>query len=779
MIEERIFPMLLKANTSSDIDEIISNIKNEIEWVPLGGKISNSGPIQIGSEPYDGITERITNAIDAMIELNVELNPEYKQIKNPRNAIEKIYGIKEGNLRYAEGQIGSLASNIKLKFLDGDEAKRPTIEIIDRGIGQHPTDFPSTLLSLNEENKVSKFYLIGAFGQGGQTSFRYCKNGYGIVISRKHPKLLRDDQKDEIGWSIVRYWDPSTEDQMWKTGSYQYCVAKNTKKILTFNQNKMPIAFEHGTIIRLISYGLSRGTSNVLQAANTAWSYISQSLFDPILPIRIYEGRKQYENDNRSLAGLAPRLWHGGRGENVTISMKNEYDVNLGKDGKIKINYWCLIPIAEPGEKINWRDRKKGFVSGNNAVFITLNGQRHGIETTTFLRDNVGLGYSYDHIIVQVDCDNLSNMAKKDLTSSTRERLVEGGMKEKLFEEVTKHLKDDRNIIAFEKDQMDQIIRASTVQETTKIRRLVGQYIVQNKELSDFLFKPSEDTTKAEKENKEKPEKHPDEKEPENDISDDITLKELEIPELKMVPSYITITNKKDPIRIEKGGTTLIRLETDAIDSYLDADHFSRLKFSASKNILKEKSHSQLRNGKFSFYIYCPTTTRIGTKELIKFELETGANTSLTVERNVICVEPQKKKKIKQDVKIREPNIITINHLDPIWKSRNYDENSVGEIFLSAKDKESAILVSTENSHLEAALKKIDDIKIDISKDRYVATIAYYLLLREVDKRRKIKVDNVENTNDKNSVDIDPKASPELQRVTKAISVLILPIESI
>ncbi len=766
MIDENILSMLLKANTSSDIDDIISLIKDDSEWVPLGGKISNSGPIQTGSEPYNGITERLTNAIDAMIELHVELKPEFKQIKNPRIAIEKIYGIKEGNLRYAEKQIGSLASNIKLKFLDGDDAKRPTIEIIDNGIGQNPTDFPSTLLSLNEQNKISKFYLIGAFGQGGQTSFRYCKNGYGIVISRKHPKLLQDGQKDEIGWSIVRYWDPSTEDQPWKTGSYQYCRDKNTKKIFSFNPIKLPIALEHGTIIRLISYGLSKGTSNVLQPANTAWSYISQSLFDPILPIRIYEARTQYEKDNRSLSGLAPRLWHGGRGEKVTISMKNEYEVNLGKYGKIKINYWCLNPVAEPGEKINWRERIKAYVSGNHAVFITLNGQRHGVETSTFLRDNVGLGYSYDRIIVQVDCDNLSNMAKKDLTSSTREGLTEGDMKDRLFEEVANHLKDDRNIRAFEKEQMDQIISTSTIQETTKIRKLVGRYILQNKELSDLLFRSSNDITDGEKEKTKKPETIPDENESEEKFQDDdITPDELQIPELKEIPSFLNIANKKDPIPIEKGGTTLIRLETDVVDSYLENDNFSRLKFTTNKNLFKEKSHSKLRNGKLSFNIYCPTTVRISTKDRIKFELEVKNQDSVTVERDIICIEPQKKKKIKHDVKLPEPNIIAIDHTKAQWKSRNYDENSVGEIFFS--ERESAILISTENSHLKAALKKVDDNMIDISKARYVAAIAYYLLLQEVDKRRKNKGDTIENIKERNSLDIDPKASPELQRIAE------------
>lgn len=731
MIEEKIISRLLKANTSSEIEDIIRDVNDDIEWVPFGGTQNNHGIISMGSEPYDGITERITNSIDAMIELHVELNPQFKSLNSPRSAVEKIFNLKEGNLRHAEKeQIGSLASNIQLRFLDGDEPKRPTIEIRDKGIGQHPNDFPSTLLSLNEQYKVSKFYLIGAFGQGGQTSFANCKNGYGIVISRKKTDLLRNGQTDEIGWSIVRYWDPSTEDQLWKVGYYQYCIDKNTKKIPTVNPKSVNFAFEHGTIIRLISYGLTKGTSDVLQAANTAWSYISQSLFDPILPIRIFEGRERYQDKekhkerNRALPGLARRLSKGGKGEKVTIPIKDEYSVDLGKNGKIKINYWCLNPIAEPGERIYWHDIKKGYVSGTQAVFITLNGQRHGIETTAFLRDTVKLPYASDYIIVQVDCDDLSNVAKKELVSSTRERLRNSEMKDLLFDEVATHLKNDRNILAFEKQQMDRIINATAFKETTKIRKLVGEYILHNKELSELLFKDSDDKTQQDVEKQKKPQETSDEKDIEKkDENDEITERELETPILQEIPSFLRIANKKDPIPIEKGGSVLIRLETDATDPYLENENFSRLKFNSNKNLIKEKSHSKLRNGKLSFYLFCPTSVRVTTKDKIKFELQLPDESTLAVEREIVCIEPHPKKKIKETIRLPTPNILPLSKKDDLWNSNGYDEFSVGEIWL--KENNSAILVSIENIHLVNALKKIDEPMIESTKARYVAAIAY------------------------------------------------------
>ncbi|MBI5000499.1 MAG: hypothetical protein HZB92_03085 [Euryarchaeota archaeon] len=368
----KIFDALLDAKTSADVENIIQQLGDTISWTPIGNNPGNYGVISMGSEPYDGITERITNSMDALIELGIELVPQLKNITSPRKASEIIFGIKEGNLKCIESEMmGELASKIKVKFLDGDSQKEPTIEIWDSGIGQHPEDFPETLLGLNRDYKVSKFYLIGAFGQGGQTSFHHCK--YGIIISRKHPNLLRKNQQDMVGWSIVRYRDPSTKEQFYKRGFWEYCIETSTNKILTLEPVNLRKIFEHGTIIRMIAYDLPRGAGDVLQPANTAWGFLSQSLFDPVLPIRLFEERHIYENRNRPLYGLAPRLWGGGKGEKVQIGLNDSYDIDLKRYGKLKINYWTLRPTEEYG----WKDVKKGFVSGSNAIFITMSAPHH------------------------------------------------------------------------------------------------------------------------------------------------------------------------------------------------------------------------------------------------------------------------------------------------------------------------------------------------------------------------------------------------------------------
>ena len=187
----------------------------------------------------------------------------------------------------------------------------------------------------------------------------------------------------------MRYRDPSTKDLMFKRGLWEYCVQAGTHEILQVKPKEFRSVFEHGTIIRLIEYKMPKGTSDAPQPAGGAWGFLSQSLFDPVLPIRLYEDRERYQRKNRPLPGLAPRLWKGGKGEKIDISLNNSYSVDLGIHGKLKINYWALKPISEPGTQTRWRDAKKGLVTGNSAIFVTLNGQRHATEQTSFLREEV------------------------------------------------------------------------------------------------------------------------------------------------------------------------------------------------------------------------------------------------------------------------------------------------------------------------------------------------------------------------------------------------------
>lgn len=765
-MSDEAFSELWYAKTPGDVAGIIRLLGDTLDWVPLGDNPGNFGIISMGSDPFDGITERITNSMDAMIELEAETNGGLLNCRSPREAIEKIHGFKEGNLRWADqAEIGRLSSDIKVVFMDGGSRARPTVEVWDRGIGQHPSDFPDTLVSLNSDYKVKKLHLIGAFGQGGQTSFAHCQ--YGIIVSRKAPELLANGQQDSVGWTIVRYRDPTTPEEIHKRGLWEYCVDARTGEVLRVSPSSLPAAFEHGTMVRLVAYDLVRGTSDVLQPASTGWSYLSESLFDPVLPFRLYESRDRFEKKNRSFSGLAPRLWRGGRGRKVQIAMQDSYEIELSPHGSLRLNYWAMEPILEPDTKTRWKDIKKGYVSGRKAVFLTLNGQRHGVETTRYLKEKVKLAYASDFVIVQVDCDNLTNLAKKEIFSTTRDRLREGELKQRVMSDVAEHLAKDRNLLAFEKERKNAIIRSRTRKDTSKIRRMVARFIAKNPALSALIMKETkqkEDESKAIRE-------------PSEEVDEDqIRESELETPDLREIPTYLKITNASDPIPVEKGGHALVRLETDAVDEFLSEGGKGQFRATHASDITKRKSSSELRNGKISYRMFCPTAVRVGTTEMLSFDLLLPGGSSLRAERLVRITKPKERKKERGKRKLPEPNIVAVSENgDPdLWQKLDFDERSVGKVYLTEKI-DPAIYVSLDNGHFKRVLsgRGLSEEIVEDVNDRYVSAIAYHLLLMHVDNTRRSQ-DLGED------VDLsEERDEMERTRLAQTVAALSMPIESL
>ena len=62
---------ILSATTKNDIENIIDIIENkypnDYAWVPVGGNYSNLSTLQMLDKGENGVIERITNAIDAVL----------------------------------------------------------------------------------------------------------------------------------------------------------------------------------------------------------------------------------------------------------------------------------------------------------------------------------------------------------------------------------------------------------------------------------------------------------------------------------------------------------------------------------------------------------------------------------------------------------------------------------------------------------------------------------------------------------------------------------------
>ena len=165
---KKIFEQLLKANTAKDLTDILEILTEDfdIKWIPVGGRGNNQSTINMGTDPAAGLVERITNSIDAVLDLEWHQQGCPTDIESPRIAVQKWFSIPEGKLRNIKDasakNIQELAKRISVTLKDSEREEFPTVEIRDYGTGIKGEDFSKTILSLNDDNKINKLHQMGA-----------------------------------------------------------------------------------------------------------------------------------------------------------------------------------------------------------------------------------------------------------------------------------------------------------------------------------------------------------------------------------------------------------------------------------------------------------------------------------------------------------------------------------------------------------------------------------------------------------------------------------------
>ncbi len=435
---------LFDLKTASDVQALLNALPDS-NWRPLGDRANNYAPVNVGAEPADGWAEKVINGIDAIIENEVEVARDYG-VPNPRKASEKYLGVPGGHVwDVAPDQRRPLAERLVVTVRAGT-ATDPTIVIEDTGIGQHPDVFPTTLLSLNESNKRDKLYLMGAYGWGGASSYAFAT--YTVFISRRNPALLAPSQADEVGWTIVRY-NPLNEDRFSKTGVYQYLVLPGERgPVRRFDPGQLPEKYRdwHGTHVTMIDYRLGRYSGAAAWAPKESLYVLGNAImFDPVMPFLLRDERpKSVEgNPGNSLRGVTIngtatklmdlRKYKRADKDDVLdpeadekITYSNTYRGRLSSGGVVTIRYWVL---GESGKyKKDWQPTRP-YALPEQAVTITHNGQRH-MTYPRALFERLGMMTLSKAMLVHVETDDLDWHEKRELFSTTRDRLKESPVTE-------------------------------------------------------------------------------------------------------------------------------------------------------------------------------------------------------------------------------------------------------------------------------------------------------------------------------------------------------------
>lgn len=159
-LAERIFTIANEADVRTWLLEVERELGG-VSWRSLGGIPNNVHTVEVASDPALALVERPINGLDALLDLIARTRGE--DAPTPHAGARQWYDVPEDGLpAMKDDERRKLAGNLRVVMVESGEGPRPSIVIQDAGTGQHPDDFPETLLSLLASNKKTKMHQMGS-----------------------------------------------------------------------------------------------------------------------------------------------------------------------------------------------------------------------------------------------------------------------------------------------------------------------------------------------------------------------------------------------------------------------------------------------------------------------------------------------------------------------------------------------------------------------------------------------------------------------------------------
>ena len=492
VLASRLLDLKYPSEVESFIREIAGTgvMSDETSWQPVGAQRSNAGAIEVSADEINPLVERVVNGMEAVVDLRFSewrrLNPTAVIPSNPKEAIEKLFDIPGGLTRHLTENQGQVLANQVQLILRGDK-EQPTIVVRDRGIGIHPSDFASTIVSLGQSEKGQKPYLIGMYGQGGSSTFEKCE--YVVVVSRRHPEHLISGQSDLAGWTVVR------RRLATRSHVYSYLVDPATHQVPCFPGSVAEkCGLTHGTHIAHVSYR-NLGGFATQAITNNAFYSLNFRLFDPLIPWTLIEERQMPVRGSRTMRGVPYRVMQhpetdgigipkGGKVDEIAVRHHILFDYNDPSYGKIQVEWWIFQDekVVNEGQRRkehykrieSYIDRHRRYARRH--VAITRGGQMHAALTQSVF-DLARLRQVARSIVVNINTDGLTFEAGASFFSSNRADLKTQSQEvvEQAIHTAIETYRDE--LRAIERERQEEIVQGRGAADEDAIRSRLDRLI--------------------------------------------------------------------------------------------------------------------------------------------------------------------------------------------------------------------------------------------------------------------------------------------------------------
>ena len=694
----------VELRTADEVSDLIADAERDlggIGWKPLGGIPNNVHTAEVASDPALALVERPINGIDALLDLRAR--EQAKTADTPHAAARAWWGVPAGGVgKMPERDRLTLADNLRVTMLESGEARHPTVEIRDGGTGQHPADFGTTVLSLLASNKKDKRHQMGVYNAGGAASYRF--SAFVTVTSRLAPQLLAG-RPDEIGFAIVRYNE--LDPERFKTGQYEYLTNSAGAIVrLDLPAGRLPEVegvadLPHGTIVRLIQYELPRYARAAQEPKTSLWHLLHAALPDPALPMRIIETRADRFPGVRSSGGVTRRVVNGLLyllGRTGTSEYSDERRIDLGPEiGEIVLRYYVINEGSEPD----------AYTTADQGLTVTLNGQRQLTRSRQWIKRNTSLPFLFNRLVVIVDGTGLTNRAKRQVFSSTRESGVDSDVTELVLQRTLEELRNDDALLDLDEAARQRVIDKATATTSEKIKKQMASAI------GRYLRGPMPGTSGGRKRRARRPRRPPG---PGPVPADDSLMLE--------VPDQLTIA---EPVTIAAGATASLRLEINAKNDFLP-DHAEGLQVVLGGNLAKHvrvRSKGRLLGGRTRITLIAdadaPPIEGVVNVALMVPDLGVALTDASTC-----TVVPPPDDEDEPDDQGGEPDI-SMNWVSrEEWPSWGWDDGDVGQCNI-IRDSEDPSIITKVEWFLNEAYKPLEV----VGEDRRTQSEAAFTSFRE------------------------------------------------
>lgn len=611
MKPEELLKSLLAAPKSSDVAALLAKFEDanhSVSWVPIGNRANNEGTIGGTTDAGRALVERVTNAFDAVIELEHDRRNGLPECRSPREAVSAWLNVPGNGLSAMTPQERKkLGERVTLRVLDGDNLNARTVEVVDQGIGLTADMMAQTILSLNESNKVKKFYLAGAYGQGGSSTFNFCD--YTLIASKRA-------NINEVGFSVVRYMPPAPDEV--KLGMFVYLTLGGKVPQLPGSE----LSFPHGTIVRHFGYKL--GEYRASFGPESIYGLLNRVLFDPVLPLWLENVPAQ--NQRRTIKGSRNSL-NGARDDSddeakIAHQMPT-FVTQLGDFGRIGIEYWLLNRASD-------KNPSRSYIEPKKPVILSLNGQNHGELSHILIRKDAELPFLASRLIVHVDCNSLSHESKRVVFVSNREEARKNNVLSLIRDEVVKALRADTRLGELNTQARDENLKEEDAgaeeearKEVAKLLRVFGRDAVES------------EANEAKGKGDQRGER-PVWSLPSRKRTPPVPL------EPKEPPTFVRIVwDEEKDISFSPGRRRYIRIETDANSRYHNANNPEASKFNfiiPDGFGLKFEGSTHLQGGRMNAIVEASPQAQPGATCKFRVEMRRTGMPSLFDERVLVVV---------------------------------------------------------------------------------------------------------------------------------------------